>query len=213
MRLILESWLKFGSDIYEKYPPQKLTLHRKTKCLSINSLWGSDAIRWHRAGSILLQVMAWCWQATSHYLNQCWSFTNIALCQSHQRSLTNCVQDINPWNEFEICTFKIAVATPRGQWVNYSWARIKHMVALWHHTASAIMVIIVSGNDGLSPGRRKQCWLIICWILGNKFQRNLIKIHKIVFNKNAFENVVCKMATLDLKVLMITAENSYQNYV
>ena len=40
--------------------------------LNLNSLWPSDA-RWrHRSESTLVQVMAWCHQATSHYLNQCW---------------------------------------------------------------------------------------------------------------------------------------------
>ena len=36
-----------------------------------NSLWPSDAIRRHRSRSTLVQVMAWCRQAPSHYLNQC----------------------------------------------------------------------------------------------------------------------------------------------
>ena len=38
----------------------------------IYSLWLSDALWWCRSGSTLAQVMAWCRQATSHYLNQCW---------------------------------------------------------------------------------------------------------------------------------------------
>ena len=36
-----------------------------------NSLWPSDAIWGHGSGSTLAQVMAWCRQATSHYLSQC----------------------------------------------------------------------------------------------------------------------------------------------
>ena len=38
----------------------------------INSLWPSDAIWCHNTLSILVQVMAWCLIAPSHYLNQCW---------------------------------------------------------------------------------------------------------------------------------------------
>ena len=38
----------------------------------VNSLWQSDAIWWHRSGSILAQVMACCLTTPSHYLNQCW---------------------------------------------------------------------------------------------------------------------------------------------
>ena len=37
-----------------------------------NSMRPSDAIWWHRYGSTLAQVMAWCLTAPSHYLNQCW---------------------------------------------------------------------------------------------------------------------------------------------
>ena len=39
---------------------------------NFNSLWPSDAIWQQRSGSTLVQVMAWCRQAPSHYLNQCW---------------------------------------------------------------------------------------------------------------------------------------------
>ena len=33
--------------------------------------WPSDVLWWHRFASTLIQVMAWCHQATSHYLSQC----------------------------------------------------------------------------------------------------------------------------------------------
>ena len=38
----------------------------------INSLWPGDAIWRHKSGSTLVQVMACCLTAPSHYLNQCW---------------------------------------------------------------------------------------------------------------------------------------------
>ena len=38
----------------------------------INSLWPGDAICWHISGSTLVQVMACCLMAPSHYLNPCW---------------------------------------------------------------------------------------------------------------------------------------------
>ena len=52
----------------------------KNKCISgskkglveINWLWTSDVILWHRSGSTLAQIMACCWMAPNHYLNQCW---------------------------------------------------------------------------------------------------------------------------------------------
>ena len=42
--------------------------------LKFNSLWPSDAIWWHISGSTLVQVMACCLKAPSHYLNQCWLY-------------------------------------------------------------------------------------------------------------------------------------------
>ena len=38
----------------------------------VHSLWPSDAIWQLRSGSTLIQVMACCLTAPSHYLNQCW---------------------------------------------------------------------------------------------------------------------------------------------
>ena len=52
------------------------TLAGRWQCLhsnlSFNSLWPGDDIWWHRSGSTLVQVMAWCLTAPSHYLHQCW---------------------------------------------------------------------------------------------------------------------------------------------
>ena len=38
----------------------------------VKSLWPSDDIFWHKPGSTLAQVMAYCLTAPSHYLKQCW---------------------------------------------------------------------------------------------------------------------------------------------
>ena len=40
--------------------------------INLNSLWPSDTICRHKSGSTLVQVMACCLTAPSHYLNQCW---------------------------------------------------------------------------------------------------------------------------------------------
>ena len=46
----------------------------------INPLWPSDAIWRHRSRSPLVQVMACCLTAPSHYMNQCWFIIIKALC-------------------------------------------------------------------------------------------------------------------------------------
>ena len=48
----------------------------------VNSLWPSEQIWWQRSGSTLVQIMACCLMATSHYLNQCWLLLHQALWHS-----------------------------------------------------------------------------------------------------------------------------------
>ena len=50
-----------------------------TTCgFNFNSLWSSDEIWSHRTWSTLVQVMACCLMASSHYLNQCWHICSVA---------------------------------------------------------------------------------------------------------------------------------------
>ena len=83
--------------------------HRKAW---INSPWPADAILWHKSGSKLVQVMACCLTAPSHYLNQCWEIISEVLMQSHEGNITENDQDIYQWYEFENYEFKITVASP-----------------------------------------------------------------------------------------------------
>ena len=48
----------------------------------VKSLWSNGAIWLWRSKSTLVQVMAWCQMAPSHYLNQCW----LILWHSHDGS-------------------------------------------------------------------------------------------------------------------------------
>ena len=43
-----------------------------------------DAMRLHRPGSTLAQIMAWCLRASSHYLNQCWQIISQVLWYSSE---------------------------------------------------------------------------------------------------------------------------------
>ena len=53
-----------------------------------NSLWPSDAIWQYRSGSTLVQVMACCLTAPSHYLNQCWLIISKIQRHSAERNFT-----------------------------------------------------------------------------------------------------------------------------
>ena len=57
--------------------------HFRENWQCFNSLWPSDAIRWHRCGSTLAQVMAGCLTAPSHYLNQCQTCQPLRILRNH----------------------------------------------------------------------------------------------------------------------------------
>ena len=80
-------------------------------------LWQSDAIWCQTTWSTLVQVMACCLTAPSHYLNQCWIVIKGALWHSPKRNFRVIAKEINLEIEFENHPFKITVTASRGQWV------------------------------------------------------------------------------------------------
>ena len=82
-----------------------------------NSSGPSDAIwRW-RSWSTLVQVMACCLTAPSHYLNQCWLIISKVLRHSSEDIIIRRFEDTNQYNKIEHYIFKITLRSPRGQWV------------------------------------------------------------------------------------------------
>ena len=81
--------------------PYGLTRPQWVNQMYFNSIWPSDAIWHHRAWSTLVQVMACCLTAPSHYLNQCWLIISEVLWHSFQGNFTGNAQDTNPWCELE----------------------------------------------------------------------------------------------------------------
>ena len=68
-----EILLKIATSLLKKCLLQHgAHFNQASLCWRINSLWPSDTIWWHRSRSTLVQVMACCLTAPSHYLNQCW---------------------------------------------------------------------------------------------------------------------------------------------
>ena len=63
--------------------------------------WPSGAIWHHRSWSTLVQVVACCLMAPSHYLNQCWLSTSDVFWQSQEVNFTGNAEDIYPWYEFK----------------------------------------------------------------------------------------------------------------
>ena len=62
--------------------------------LLFNSLWLSNAIRWHESGSTVAQVMACCLTAPSHYQTQRWLIISEIFWHSPEGNLTWNAQDI-----------------------------------------------------------------------------------------------------------------------
>ena len=86
-------------------------LHLKVQTylvILLTSLWQSDAIQWHKSRSTLVQVMACCLMAPSHYLNQCW----LIISRSSNTNLRTITREIPMWS----C--EVSFKPPRGQWVN-----------------------------------------------------------------------------------------------
>ena len=84
----------------------------------LNSLEPSDAIWCWRSWSTLVQVMACCLTAPSHYLNQCWLIISKVPWHSSEDIVIRRFEVINQYNKIEDYIFKITLRSPRGQWVN-----------------------------------------------------------------------------------------------
>ena len=117
-------------------------------CLWVNSLWPSDAIWRQRSWSTLVQVMACCLTAPSHYLNQCWLMICEVLWHLPDSNFTENTGDIYHWDEFEIYWLETVVKSPQGPANELThWGRVTH-ICVGNLT-------IIGSDNGLSPGRRQ----------------------------------------------------------
>ena len=62
--------------------------------------------------------------------------------------------------------------------------------AIWHPAPWSILINVMASHN------LYQCWLIVDWPLRNKPQWHCNWNRKLFSHKNAFENVVCKMAAI-----------------
>ena len=69
-------WFLWTLNVTKEGPGQ-LQLSCWLKSDGINLLEPSDTIQLWRSWSTLVQVMAWCLTAPSHYLNQCWLISKL----------------------------------------------------------------------------------------------------------------------------------------
>ena len=110
---------------------------------ALNSLWPSDAI-WHQISlSTLVQVMACCLTAPSHYLNQCWLILSKVQRHSSVGNFTIDTSAISHWNYLENYISKISFKSPRGQWVKITGMAALvplHCQPIWPHLGLMVLL-------------------------------------------------------------------------
>ena len=83
---------------------------------SVNSLWPSDPILRWRSWSTLVQIMACCLTAPSHYLNQC----RLIISETSDIHLRTISQEIPQWSVTKIINFfNMPFKSLRGHWITY----------------------------------------------------------------------------------------------
>ena len=131
------------------------------KFIILNSSLGTHCIigpRWMpqnrtKGKSILVQVLAWCHQATSHYLSQCWP------------------RSILPYGIIRL------------QWIKTLQHMLTHGLTHWGRVTHIWInkLTIIGSINGLSPGRRQAIiWtnagILLIGPLGTNFSEILIEI-------------------------------------
>ena len=95
----------------------------------------------------------------------------------------DCDEDI--WNLCSLFTFMVQDLT--------HWGRVTHICVS--------KLTIIGSVNGLSPGRRQAIiWtndgIVLIWPLGTNFNEISIEVHTFSIKKDAFENIVWKMAAI-----------------
>ena len=138
--------------------------------------------------------MAWCRQATSHYLSQWWPRSlwpyGVTRPQWFKCNSTGNAHVSNDQNTFEIYTFKIKTTSPRRQWVNSLGPSDAYMRQETNHHWFRQWLVAWS----VSSHYLNQCLNIVNSNLRNKLQWNLKQNSYIFVQENAFEKVVYEMA-------------------
>ena len=119
----------------------------KSSCL--NPLWPSDAI-W----STLVQIMACCLTAPSHYLNQCWLITSEEGLWHSPILLEKYLSFLWVW---KLSWLDNTATSPGEQWVNSLWPGD----TIWRHGTKSILAQVMACCLTAPNHYLNQCWLII----------------------------------------------------
>ena len=103
----------------------------------INTLWPSDAMWLYRTGSILAQLMAWCLQAASHYLIQCWPRSMVP----YDVNRPQCIKSTYRWLIARLCCLQ---CVSNGDTVVLPWAIDIIMSHLFYRFLSTLRIMATS---------------------------------------------------------------------
>ena len=137
----------------------------------------------------LVQVMTWCRQATSLYLNQC---------RSDIYDQTYAGLYTGELNTF--CAVKWYQLTKSSKFNHplTHWGRVTHICV-------GYITITYSDRSWSAPSHYlNQCWYIVNWALKNKLYWNLSRKSHIFIQENAFEIVVSEMASFCFGLNVLT---------
>ena len=155
MMSCIHHWLQFTTLAYSLQQLYDVTLagtlhvYLNTAChYLILAQWRHMA---QRSGSTLVQVMASCFMAPSHYLNQCWLIISDVQWHSYEGNFTRDASNINHYNQFENYITKILFKSPRANEINLSlgWSRstkyavIDQMCLKWQWVGLALSITLL----------------------------------------------------------------------
>ena len=144
----------------------------------LNSLGPNDATWRRRSWSKLVQVMACCLTAPSHYLSQCWLIISKGLWHSSEDIMIIRFEVTNQKRKIEYYVFKITLRSPRGQWVkglNRTGACGWHCIptVLFRQAARPRCHTERTYNQKLGSANRNNLFVISNW----EFEARAITIH------------------------------------
>ena len=121
----------------------------------MNSFSPSDAIWQQGSRSTLVQIMASCLMASSHYLNQCWLIiTKVQWC-SPEGNLARDITAISHKKYLENYFSKILLESPRGQWVKLT---ILNLYMYFSHKPYLFLQHCLSRQVWWDPVVGSSCW-------------------------------------------------------
>ena len=161
--------------------------------------------------STLIQVMAWCHQATSHYLNQCgprslmpyWATFDITATEIEMFSISKVIMKV-----IQISLSLVLSVPTDTKSCQLTLDQLNHWGGMTHICVSRLTII--GPDNGLSPGRRQAIiWtnagILLIGPLGTNFSENLIRIQTFWFRKMPLKMLSAKWRPfcLGLNVLIV----------